>query len=111
MTGPKTAAESLWRRDPAVWRGAQVEIELDGARLPAFEGESLAMALAAAGVLTLRRSPGLDQPRGVFCLMGVCQECVVLVEGEAVAACMQPVKAGMRVTLKRLPPATDSAAA
>ena len=62
-----------------------------------FEGECLVVALGAAGVLALRRSPAAGTPRGAFCLMGVCQECVVGVDGELVPACTEPVRAGMDV--------------
>jgi aerobic-type carbon monoxide dehydrogenase small subunit (CoxS/CutS family) len=68
----------------------------------AHEGESLGVALALSGRLMLRRSPVEGAPRGMFCLMGACQECVVQVDGAAVASCIEPVRAGMRVEIDRL---------
>jgi aerobic-type carbon monoxide dehydrogenase small subunit (CoxS/CutS family) len=61
-------------------------------------------------MLVLRRSPGLDQARGMFCLMGVCQECLVQVDGELVPSCMEPVREQMQVrveTLMRAGPQED----
>ncbi len=70
--------------------------------MEAFEGENLAMALGAAGYAMLRSSPEGKTPRAGFCLMGVCQECVVDVDGVILPSCMEPVRDGMRVTLDRL---------
>lgn len=59
----------------------------DGVSVPAWPGESIAAALLAAA-----RSPAY------FCGMGVCRECVVVVNGEAgVRACMTPATPGMTV--------------
>ena len=87
------------RLERGVTRPAPVEIEVDGARVEAFPGESLAAALLAAGVRAFRRTPS-GEPRGPFCNMGVCFECVVTVDGEpGVRACATAVRAGMRVEL------------
>lgn len=75
---------------------------MDGAAVDAFEGESLAMALGAAGYSALRKSPESKTPRAGFCLMGVCQECVVDVDGVILPSCMEPVRDGMQVSLDRL---------
>lgn len=60
-------------------------------------GDSIAMALWAAGERDLRRSSKDGQPRGVWCNMGVCYECLVEADGETVRACTTPVRDGMRV--------------
>jgi predicted molibdopterin-dependent oxidoreductase YjgC len=76
----------------------QVELSVDGAALHAPEGQSIAAALLAAGRTTLRHSPS-GQPRGLYCGIGVCQECGVHVAGRGVVrACVTPVAAGMDVT-------------
>jgi predicted molibdopterin-dependent oxidoreductase YjgC len=75
-----------------------IELWVDGATLRAPEGQSLAAAILAAGRAALRQSPS-GSPRGVYCGIGVCQECRVHVEGRgAVRACVTPVAPGMRVT-------------
>ena len=91
------AASMLKRATKAVERSIRVEIRVDGRRISAFAGESLAVALAAEGILHLRASPRAGTPRGMFCMMGVCQECVVRVDGRAVNACQEPVRDGMTV--------------
>jgi len=97
LAGQRTA----WRRDAAQARGAPVHVLVDGVAVPAHEGECLATALAVAGMAVLRHSPNEGGARGVFCLMGSCQECVVHVDGAPVVACMEPVRAGMQVSLDR----------
>ena len=67
------------------------------------EGETLATALAAAGILRLRLSPRARTPRGAFCFMGVCQECAIHVDGVLRQACMVPVREGMIVELRGAP--------
>lgn len=79
-----------------------VGIMVDDTWVEAPEGECLAVALAVVGVSILRHSPMAGGPRGVFCLMGSCQECLVHVDGAPVLACMEPVRPGMRVMLDRL---------
>jgi predicted molibdopterin-dependent oxidoreductase YjgC len=87
-------------------RSAVVRFRFDGQPICAFEGESVACALFAAGIRTLRTSPRNETPRGMFCLMGSCQECVVWVDGRRVAACQEPVREGLEVrngTIERTP--------
>ena len=78
-------------------RGAAIEFRFDGRTIAACEGESVACALFAAGVRTLRTSPRTGAARGMFCRMGSCQECVVTVDGERLAACQVPARAGLDV--------------
>lgn len=80
-----------------------VEITVDGKPITAFAGEMLATALHANGIRRFRSHPGSGEPRGMFCLMGVCQECLVEADGRLVAACMEPVREGMTVSLERVP--------
>ncbi len=60
-------------------------------------GQTIAVALWAAGQRLLRHSPRAGTPRGMFCAMGSCQECVVRVAGEPRTACNTPVAPGMDV--------------
>jgi predicted molibdopterin-dependent oxidoreductase YjgC len=73
-------------------------IWFDGAAIPARTGDSVAIALLAAGVTTTRTTPVSNAPRGPFCMMGACFECLAVVDGRAnVQTCMTPVRDGMRV--------------
>jgi D-hydroxyproline dehydrogenase subunit gamma len=84
-------------------RGARVTIRVDGEPIEAHEGEMVAAALMAAGIYRLRQSPNAGTTRGAFCLMGVCQECVMQIAGELRQSCMVSVVAGLEV--KTLPTA------
>jgi predicted molibdopterin-dependent oxidoreductase YjgC len=79
-----------------VVRPAEIAIEFDGERLPAYPGETVAAALLAAGKRTFRRTAD-GAPRGPYCNMGVCFECVVVVDDVRVRACMTAVRDGMVV--------------
>ena len=83
---------------PEVTRGKSVPVTVDGAAVEAYEGETVATVLWTAGIVAVRRSMRSRQPRGIYCGMGVCFECLVTVDGaHAVRACLTPVKAGMRI--------------
>jgi D-hydroxyproline dehydrogenase subunit gamma len=86
------------RRLPAVARGAPVTITVNGRPLDAYEGESIAAALLAAGLRAFRQTPLHQAPRGFFCGMGICFDCLVTVDGVAnVRACLAEVQAGLVV--------------
>jgi aerobic-type carbon monoxide dehydrogenase small subunit (CoxS/CutS family) len=74
-----------------------IELTVDGTPLRAPAGQSLGAVLIAAGRPALRNSPS-GTPRGLFCGIGVCQECRVVVDGVVSRACVTPVTAGMQVT-------------
>lgn len=80
-----------------VARGEPVTFRFNDMPFSGFAGESIACALFAAGVAHLRDSPREEQPRGMFCLMGSCQECLVWVNGRKVTACQQPLVEGLEV--------------
>jgi predicted molibdopterin-dependent oxidoreductase YjgC len=84
-----------------ITRPAPVTIEVDGRAVDAYPGETLAAALWAAGWRTLRFAPGGAEPRGAFCFMGACQECLLSVDGQRRPACQEPVRAGMVVETGR----------
>ena len=85
--------------------GRSTTFLFDGQTLPALEGETIAAALAAQGIVALRHTRGGER-RGLFCGMGVCQECLVTVDGRASQrACMTKVGPG-QVVRTQAPPAT-----
>jgi len=85
-----------------------VKITYAGRPLEATATDTVASALVAAGELACRET--LDgERRGLFCGMGVCQECLVEVDGvPGQRACMTPVRDGM--TVERQPARPDLAA-
>ena len=78
-------------------RGRAIAVTVDGRPISAFVGETVATALLAAGIRRFRRSVGRGTPRGPFCLMGVCKECLVAVDGRQVLSCLARVVDGMRI--------------
>lgn len=76
-----------------------IAIVVDGRQVQARDGQSVAAALYAAGIMWLRSSPREGTPRGAFCMMGVCQECVVVIDGVRVPGCQVAVQDGMTVRL------------
>ncbi|MBI3966048.1 MAG: (2Fe-2S)-binding protein [Chloroflexi bacterium] len=80
-------------------RGEAFEIEVDGEAVTAYPGETVAAVLVASGWTALRRT-ATGRPRGIFCGMGVCFDCVVTIDGRAnVRSCATAVRRGMRVSL------------
>ena len=75
MTDPRLDAE----------RGPVVRFTFDGTSVKAHEGETIAAALWAHGVRAVRTSGA--SPRGIYCNMGICFECLVRIDGRAVRAC------------------------
>ena len=73
-------------------------VSVNGRAVVARAGESAAAVLLAAGIRTFRRTAKRGEPRGVFCGMGICYECLVTVNGVPnVRACVTPVAPGMTI--------------
>ena len=73
---------------------------VDGRPVPARVGEPLAATLLRAAVVPMRHSVVSGEPRAPLCMMGVCFECLVELDGTPnVQACMTPAADGMRVRL------------
>lgn len=71
----------------------------DGVPIGAREGDTIAVALLAAGFRSTRVTALSGAPRGPFCLMGACFDCLAEVDGrQGVQTCMTPVRDGMRIT-------------
>jgi len=73
-----------------------ISLSLEGRAVPAEPGQTVAAALIAAGFRVCRLTES-GEARGVFCGMGVCQECVMTICGERQRACMTLVRDGMTV--------------
>ena len=75
-----------------------VEFLFDGKPVKAYEGETIAAALFAAGIRIFSRSFKYHRPRGLFCMSGHCSNCLMRVDGiPNVRTCMVQVRSGMRV--------------
>ena len=79
-------------------KGRTVTFTYDGKELTGFEGEPIASALKAAGVMVHRYTKKEHKPRGIFCAIGRCTDCVMVVDGQPnVRTCITPLKEGMKV--------------
>ena len=78
-------------------RGKKVKITVNEKILEAFEGECLSVVLFISSYKNLRLSPKKKENRGMFCMMGSCQECVVLLDGKKVTSCNIFIKEGMAI--------------
>jgi len=77
---------------------ASFPILVDGVELMAREGETIAATLLAYGVRAFRKTEKFREPRGIFCGIGQCTDCIMTVDGKAnVRTCVTRVKPGMVV--------------
>ncbi len=75
-----------------------VSFEYDGQTLEGYEGEPISVALKAAGVMVHRYTAKKHEPRGIFCAIGRCTDCVMIVDGKPnIRTCITPLKEGMVV--------------
>jgi D-hydroxyproline dehydrogenase subunit gamma len=77
---------------------ASVRLMVDGRSVPAAPGDSVAAALLAAGVVACRTTPVSATARAPYCMMGVCFDCLVTIDGVGNRqACLTRVREGMVV--------------
>ncbi|MCX4528635.1 MULTISPECIES: (2Fe-2S)-binding protein [unclassified Streptomyces] len=74
-------------------------LRFDGRDLPAQTGQSIAAVLWSAGILAWRTTRETGAPRGAFCGIGSCYDCLVIVNGRPnQRACLVPARPGDTVT-------------
>ncbi len=79
----------------------EVSITVDGRPVAARQGDSVAAALLGSGSLACRTTPVTGAPRAPYCMMGVCFDCLVTIDGTAnVQGCMTRVRDGMRIEVQ-----------
>jgi predicted molibdopterin-dependent oxidoreductase YjgC len=87
----------MFRRLVEPERGS-VRIVVDGRPIAASPGDSVAAALLAAGVLACRTTPVSAAPRAPYCMMGVCFDCLLTIDGVGSRqACLTRVRDGMAI--------------
>jgi D-hydroxyproline dehydrogenase subunit gamma len=83
---------------PAQAAGERVTLTFDGRSITARAGDSIAAALAANGIVACRTTPVAGAARAPYCMMGVCFDCLVTVDGVGSRqACLVMVRQGMRI--------------
>tara|TARA_B110000444_G_C18331497_1_gene363049 strand:+ start:148 stop:459 length:312 start_codon:yes stop_codon:yes gene_type:complete len=84
---------------------AAVRLMIAGQPVIALRGESVAAAALASGLKATRNAPTSGDPRAPYCLMGVCFECLMTIDGQPNReACLVPVQDGMIVEPQMLRP-------
>jgi len=79
-------------------KGRKVRFTFDGRDMEGFEGEPIAIALKSNGVMVHRYTIKRNEPRGVFCAIGRCTDCIMVVDGiPNVRTCVEPLREGMVV--------------
>jgi predicted molibdopterin-dependent oxidoreductase YjgC len=91
----------MFRRAPDRNRD-QVTFTFDGLPITASAGDSVAAALLAAGIRACRTTPVSGAPRGPYCMMGICYECLVRIDGVGNRqGCLVSVQEGMKVETQK----------
>jgi predicted molibdopterin-dependent oxidoreductase YjgC len=79
-------------------KGPRIQFTFDGKAMEGFEGEPIAIALRSSGVMIHRYTSRRNEPRGMFCAIGRCTDCIMVVNGRPnIRTCVEPLKAGMVV--------------
>ncbi len=79
-------------------KGKRVAFTYNGEKIYGCEGEPVAAALKAAGVMVHRYTAKEHKPRGIFCAIGRCTDCVMVVDGKPnIRTCVTPLREGMDV--------------
>ncbi|MDP6397464.1 MAG: (2Fe-2S)-binding protein [Arenicellales bacterium] len=83
------------QRINGIERGEPITITVNGKEIQAYTGESIAAALLATGQRNIHQSVKDGAPRGYFCGMGMCFDCVATVDGiPNVRTCVTQVHPG-----------------
>lgn len=86
------------KRLEIIQRGDPITIRVNGSPVTAYPGESVAAALLASGRRIFRSAPLNGEGRGFFCGMGVCFDCLVMVDGVPnVRSCIVEVRPGCTI--------------
>ena len=99
-----------WRRDPVgPSQPVSLVITVDDQRVEGIVGQTIGGVMVASGIDSWRRTGREERPRGIFCGIGVCFDCVVVVNGQRdVRACQRRAKNGDVVVSQRdLPESGD----
>jgi sarcosine oxidase subunit alpha len=85
-----------------VQRGQPFDIEVDGVPVVAYEGETVAAVLTAAGIRTTNETAGRKEPRGICCGIGLCYSCTMVIDSVPNRrTCQTLARPGMRVETQK----------
>lgn len=79
-----------------------VKITVDGKEIFGYENEMIAATLIANGIKIFRETEKKHEKRGIFCAIGRCTDCVMVVDGiPNVRTCVTPIKEGMKIETQK----------
>ncbi len=79
----------------------KINFYIDDKVFEAMDGDTIASALLANNIRICRYTPKNHEPRGVFCCIGRCNDCLVTVDGiPNVRACITPIQEGMKIKIQ-----------
>jgi predicted molibdopterin-dependent oxidoreductase YjgC len=82
--------------------GKRITLMLDGAPIEAVDGEPIAIAIMASGRRVLRYTENRHEPRGIFCALGRCTDCMMTVDGQPnVRTCITAARDGMVIETQK----------
>jgi predicted molibdopterin-dependent oxidoreductase YjgC len=88
----------MFRLMPEAAAAPALSFQFDGRAMAARAGDTVAAALLANGVSACRETPVSGAARGPYCMMGVCFECLVVIDGVGNRqGCLVPLADGMRI--------------
>lgn len=92
----------MFRRLEAHAEAGAVTVFIEGEPFAARVTDTVAAALLAAGLEHCRTTPVSGAPRAPYCMMGVCFDCLVTIDGAGNRqACLVRVREGMRIGIQR----------
>lgn len=95
-----------WKRKGVARR---VTLSFEGEPIEACEGDTVAAAVLTANPRFTRRTPVIGSERAPYCMMGVCFDCLMQIDGVPnQQACMIPVREGMAVRRQTAPAHGDA---
>jgi predicted molibdopterin-dependent oxidoreductase YjgC len=96
------------QKSPIINREPSITVYVNGNPIAAFAGETVAAVLLGQGIRRFRHTVKRGEPRGIFCGIGVCYECLVTVDGVPnVRACATAVSPGMKIATEQARPAHE----
>ncbi len=88
----------MFRRLAKIERKTPFTIQVDGESVTAYRGETLATVLLVMGKIAMRKTFQSQTLRGFYCGMGICHECLVVLEDETkVRACQTLAEPSMKI--------------
>lgn len=80
----------------------EVDIIIDGEKVKAIQGEMISAALVASNKKVFRYTEKYEKPRGIFCAIGRCTDCIMEVNGVPnIRTCITPVEEGMIINTQK----------